>query len=83
MKIIDFLGEKVVYDSMGQKLFAVQKNGHHQMLADMRGWGAIQNLFKNKDGTIREEEAAKYQDDIGQYLADAINEKVERERKGV
>lgn len=70
----------MVYDPMGQKLFGVQKNGHHQMLADVRGWGAIQNLFKNKDGTIREEEAAKYQDDLGQWLADAVNEKMARER---
>lgn len=81
MKTIDFLGIKVTYDKMGQMLFAVQKNGHHQMLADVRGWGAIQNLFKNPNGTVREEEAAKYQDDLGQWLADAINEKMERERK--
>jgi hypothetical protein len=45
------------------------------MLLNVRGWGAIQHLFKTQ------EEAMKYQDELGAWFADAINEKLERERK--
>ena len=51
------------------------------MIADLRGWGAIQNLFKLKGGAIDFEKAEKFQDDLGQWIADAINEKLEREKK--
>jgi hypothetical protein len=81
MKISDFIGVKTTYDKFGQKIFANDKLGNLQMLADLRGWGAIQNLFKLKGGAIDFEKAEKFQDDLGQWLADAINEKLEREKK--
>lgn len=73
--ILGFLGEKITYDSMGQYLWAVDKEGGHQKLADLRGWGAIQNLFKNNDGTIDMEKAAQFQDELGKWVSEAINEK--------
>jgi len=80
MDIIKFIGEKATYDNFGQFIWAVDKNGHHQKLADLRGWGAIQNLFANKDGTIDFDKAGKFQDEVGAWIADAINEKLEREK---
>jgi hypothetical protein len=77
----EYLGEKVKYDDHGQLIWAVDKDGGLQRVADLRGWGAIQNLFKKKDGFIDEDAAAKYQDSIGAWIVDAINEKLERERK--
>ena len=38
----------------------------------IRGWGAIQHMFKNID------EAAEFQDELGRFIAEAINEKIER-----
>lgn len=79
MKPSDFI-VKAVYDKDGQFIWGVQKDGHHQKVADIRGWGAIQHLFENRDGTIDEEAAMKCQDDLGKWIVDAINEKLERER---
>lgn len=82
MIIKNFITGKVIYDKFGGQYFWVKTtNGGSQMLAELRGWGAIQNMFRNKDGTIREQEAADYQDAIGDFIAEAINEKMERENK--
>lgn len=76
----DFINGKVTYDNMGQYLWINTPNGC-QMLGELRGWGAIQNLkdFK-KGGSIDTDEAGKYQDKIGEWIAEAINEKREREQ---
>lgn len=80
MKVKDFITGKVTYDKFGGQYFWINlKNGGCQMLAEMRGWGAIQNMFM-KTGKLNEEEAAKYQDEIGDWIAEAINEKLEREQ---
>ncbi len=79
VKVSDFIGEKATYDESGQMIFGVDKKGGLQLIADVRGWGAIQNLFKNSDGTIKAE-ASRFQDELGEWLAEAINEKLEREK---
>ena len=43
------------------------------MVADVRGWGRLQNEFKTQ------EEAAKFQDEVGKFIADAIREKIQRD----
>lgn len=40
---------------------------------DIRGWGRIQYMFNDK------RDALKFQDDIGKWVADAINQKLNRE----
>ena len=42
------------------------------MVADVRGWGRIQNEFNT------EEEAAIFQDNVGRFIVEAIREKIER-----
>lgn len=76
----DFIKGRVVYDNYGQYFWIVE-NGTQQMLAELRGWGAIQNLFKDGDGNIDTDAAGKYQDEIGNWIASAINDKLERERE--
>lgn len=75
MKITDFINGKVEYDKNGSQYFWIidPKQGH-TMLGELRGWGAIQKLFNNPDL------ASEYQDQIGQFIAEAINEKIEREK---
>lgn len=65
-----FIG-KAWYDQLGQMVWGETKKGD-QLIADLRGWGAIQNLFKS------EVEAATFQDEVGVFITDAINEKIER-----
>jgi hypothetical protein len=64
----------VYYDQWGQRLWSKQdEDGGSQMVGEIRGWGAIQQLF----GTHKE--CADFQDEIGKFIADAINEKVQRD----
>jgi len=90
-QIKKFIGDKAVYDPYGGTyIWGVNKKVEQQMLADidcptkdelkalndgvvrLRGWGAIQHMFKNM------KDAEKFQDDLGKFVAEAINEKLER-----
>jgi hypothetical protein len=67
----------VYYDQYGQYLWSKQDaDGGSQMIGEVRGWGSLQNNFK----TV--EEAATFQDEVGKFIADAINEKVQRDFGG-
>jgi hypothetical protein len=79
-KITDFIDGKITYDKFGQKLWINNPKYGSQMLADLRGWGAIQNMFKGKGETIDTDAAGKFQDEVGEWIAEAINEKLEREK---
>ena len=71
---------KAKYDEYGCGIiWGVQENGHHQHLLDIdvRGWGAIQNYFKDKKGKVDFENAEQFQDAVGKFIAEAINEKIE------
>lgn len=75
--IKEFLNGKVVYDKCSNMFFVNGKDGQQTVL-DMRGWGHIQNMFK--EGQKYDlDAAAEYQDRIGEFIAEAINEKMERE----
>jgi hypothetical protein len=76
MKPADFIGEKVIYDSVGQIIFA-QTGDDLQLLLNVRGWGAIQNLSEFKDS---EQKAGKFQDELGEWIAEAINERIQKEQ---
>ena len=81
MEIKDFINGKVTYDKFGGQYFWVHEpDGGSQMLGEMRGWGHIQNMFRTKKGKIDEDAAAEYQDKLGDWIAEAINEKMEREK---
>jgi hypothetical protein len=87
--LFKFIGDKVKYDEFGGGyIWGEHKNGSVEMIAQVdeptpeddyvlsiRGWGAIQNLCKT-DNTYAE----RFQDFMGQFIADAINEKMEREK---
>ena len=70
MKVQKFIGVKATYDYQDQLIFGNYENGEQQLIVDVRGWGAIQNLFSTT------EEAMKFQDEVGQWITDAINEKL-------
>jgi hypothetical protein len=64
----------VYYDQWGQYLWSKQDtDGGSQMIGEVRGWGALQNEFET------EIEAAVFQDEVGKFIAEAINEKVQRD----
>jgi hypothetical protein len=67
----------VYYAPFGQHLWSKQDaDGGSQVVGEIRGWGALQNEFNT------EKEASDFQDEIGKFIADAINEKVQRDFGG-
>jgi hypothetical protein len=80
--IRDFIGNRVYYDEHGGGyIWGKTKDQGSQMIAQVdspqddyvlsiRGWGAIQNMIKNQ------EDAEKFQDYLGEWIADAINQKL-------
>jgi adenine-specific DNA methylase len=72
MKIEEWLSN-VFYDEFGTHIWNKEdESGSIQLVADVRGWGRIQNEFTNYD------EAAKFQDEVGEFITEAIKEKIER-----
>lgn len=81
-KVTDFIKGPVTYDQDGQYFWINYPDKGVQMLAELRGWGHIQHMFENKKGThVDVKKAGEYQDKIGKFIADAINEKIEREKQ--
>jgi hypothetical protein len=76
MKPQDFIGKKATYFEDGTQIFGENEKGELQMILDVRGWGAIQNLFKGNA-----QKAVDFQDELGAWFVDAINEKLERKTK--
>jgi len=72
----DFIGERASFDEGGAGYIWGHKNDGIQMIAEVRGWGAIQNLFKNPGGSIDFHAAEKLQDELGHFIAEAITEKL-------
>jgi len=80
--IINFIGECVRYDDFGGGyLWGKQPNDEEQMIAEVRGYGAILNLFLDKECDYDFVKANQFQDDLGKFIAEAITEKIKRECK--
>lgn len=56
----------VYYNKEDQRIYNKFDNKHIQPILDVRGWGRLQKEFST------EEEAARFQDEIGEFIADAI-----------
>jgi hypothetical protein len=64
----------VYYDEYGTHIWNKEDvDGGSQLVADVRGWGRIQNEFKT------ETEAVDFQDKIGRFITEAIREKIKRD----
>lgn len=64
----------VYYDKNGGTyLWNEDGNGGFEMVAQVRGWGALQYKFKTYD------EAKEFQKQVGDFIAEAIREKVARD----
>jgi hypothetical protein len=81
MNPTDFIGSKVIYRKSGQSIYSVNDKDEVHLVADVRGWGYILNLFRDKNGVIDFDKASEFQDEVGVWLAEAINEKLKETRK--
>ena len=63
----------VYYDEYGTHIWNREdKDGGSQLVAEIRGWGRLQNEFP----TLKESE--KFQDEVGEFIVQAIKEKLAR-----
>lgn len=76
-QIKKYINGEVYYDPDGTYLWIRGAEDELQMLGEIRGWGRIQNMFKNPDGTINQQAAADFQDGIGHFVANAVNTALE------
>ena len=82
VKITDFINGPVTYDKEGQYFWVNNPKGGFQMLGELRGWGHIQNMKQFKllpQSSIDMKAAGEFQDSIGEFVAQAINEKIQRD----
>ena len=70
MTVKKFLGVKIQYDPSSNMIFAIDDKEGMQLILDVRGWGAIQNLFKT------EKEAVKFQDEMAEFITNAVNKQL-------
>jgi len=81
MTIQEWFRDGVQYDSEGTQIWAEERTKdavylHH--VADIRGWGEMQNLFK-----LDMNKAAAFQDEVGKFVAEAINEKLAKQKLNI
>jgi hypothetical protein len=81
--ILKFLGKEIFYDEHGQMIFARDEKNGDQHILDLRGWGAIQYLYKTDSGDLDFDKAAKFQDQLGHWIANTINEKLQKSKRKV
>jgi hypothetical protein len=60
----------VYYDEYGTHIWNKEKDGGNQLVADIRGWGRLQNEFNTQ------KEAEQFQNEIGEFIVQAIKEKI-------
>ena len=81
MTIQEWFRDGVQYDSEGTQIWAEERTKdavylHH--VADIRGWGEMQNFFK-----LDMNKAAAFQDEVGKFVAEAINEKLAKQKLNI
>lgn len=67
---------RIKFDPTGGYIWLVESDGNHVLICEIRGWGHIQHLFDKEENAI--EKAYKLQDEIGEFITDAIKEKLEK-----
>lgn len=68
-KIREYL-QGIEYDPENRTLTADEGDNH---VANIRGWSSIRKMFAT------DQEAANFQDDLGEWIADAITKKLQSE----
>lgn len=77
-EIKKFIGKKVIYDPSAGLIYCGDEHNVEKIIPDVAGHKYIKELFKNKDGTINFADAEKFQDTLGEWIADALNNKLKQ-----
>lgn len=77
-KITDLIDGKLIYIAEEQNIYIEDADGRIRLLLELRGWAPIQKLFSNKKGAVDFKEAGKFQDKIGEWVIDSLNESLNK-----
>lgn len=69
----EFIGTRVEYDEGSGFIHGYNDKEECQVVCEVRGYGAIQNLFKGSNGTVDCTKANEFQDELGKFIAESIN----------
>ena len=72
---------KAKYSKKDKVVYGINKNKKLIPILSVRAWEEIQTLFMISDTKYNYDKAVKYQDKLGKFIADAINEKISTELK--
>ncbi len=72
MTIEQWLSDVYQDNYVGNKIWNKEPDGASQLVVELRGWGAIQQVFKTH------KECVEFQDEVGKFIVEAIREKIER-----
>jgi hypothetical protein len=78
MTIEEFIGHNPQYNPSAGSIYAMTNEGP-QMLLDIRGFGRLQKHFTDETGKIDFKGAETFLDSVGAWVADAIEQKLQRE----
>lgn len=76
MDIRNFIKDGVIYNNSGEFIWI---NNSFVKVMDLRGWGYIKNMFKLPNGEDDIKKAQEFTNELGHWIADAINKKIEQE----
>jgi DNA-directed RNA polymerase alpha subunit len=71
-RVIDFLGKVHYSGDLGTYIWSNNTGGNTELIAIIEGYRSIQELCRTVN------EANDFQDEMGRFIAEAINEKIER-----
>ncbi len=81
MEITDLINGKVSYDKYGSPYLWIETPDREPpMLAELRCRSNIGKMFTNEQNSLDFATAQKFERAVGEFIAAAINEKIERER---
>lgn len=69
------LNGKIKFGPDSGYIWLVEPDGNYIPICEIRGWGHIRHLFDNDKN---HKKACKLQDEIGEFIAEAIKEKLEK-----
>lgn len=72
------LGDRIMYDDSSGMIYGCKMEGSkvidRVMIADIRGYGAIQRMLTDKEGKVDFKQADKINERLGEFISDCIHE---------
>ena len=78
MTVKKYIGKKTVFYPNGTHIWGVDEKGGHLPLLEIKFGKVIQDAFTTPKGDLNEMAMQSFQNRIGEFIMDSINEKLAR-----